>query len=254
MIKPLIIANWKMNPATYEEAEGLVSNLLSAITKNKKTKVVLCPPFVWLNDLSRKYKKSISFGAQDVFWADEGAFTGEISAPMLKSSGVDYVIIGHSERKIYLGETDAMFSQKLKAALGVGLTPILCVGERERGEDDEIPSVVAEQLKKALEGVNKNQLKKVVIAYEPVWAISTTPGSKPDTPDNAFRASIFIRKVLADFYGRKAAGEIKIIYGGSVNSGNIAAFIKEGKMEGVLVGGASLDSAEFIGIVELVGS
>ena len=240
-----------MNPATYKEADKLVSDLEPAIAKNKKTKVVLCPPFIWLSDLSQKYKKSFSFGAQDIFWADEGAFTGEISAQMLKSAGAEYVIIGHSERKIYLGETDEIINRKLKAALGAGLTPILCVGERERGEDDEIPNVVEEQLKKALEGINKSQLKKIIVAYEPVWAISTTPESKPDTPDNAFRAFIFIRKVLADLYGRKTAGEIKIIYGGSVNSGNVAGFIKEGKMEGTLVGGASLDLTEFIKIIEL---
>ena len=170
---------------------------------------------------------------------------------MLKSAGAEYVIIGHSERKIYLGETDEVINKKLKAALGAGLTPILCVGERERGVDDEIPNIVEEQIKKALEGINKSKLKKIIIAYEPVWAISTTPGSKPDTPDNAFRAFIFIRKVLADLYGRKTAGEVKIIYGGSVNSGNISGFIKEGKMEGTLVGGASLDLTEFIKIIEL---
>lgn len=254
MSKSIIIANWKMNPASYKKAENLVSDLLADITKNKKTKIVLCPPLLWLNGLSRKYKKSVSFGAQNFFWADTGAFTGEVSAQMLKSSGAEYVIVGHSERKIYLGEKDDMINKKLKSALKAGLTAILCVGERERGEDDEIPSIVEDQLKKALGGVNKNQLKKIIIAYEPVWAISTMSGSKPDTPDNAFRSSIFIRKVLADLYGRKAAGEVKIIYGGSVNSGNITAFIKEGKMDGGLVGGASLDHSEFIKIVELAGN
>lgn len=239
-----------MNLSSFEEAEKLVLDLLPNIAKNKKTKVVLCPPFLWLNSLSRKYKKSVSFGAQNVFWKDAGAFTGEVSPPMLRSAGVEYVIIGHSERKIYLGETDEMINKKINAVLQAGLISILCIGERERGEDGEIPGVVADQLKKALEGVNKSQLKKIIIAYEPVWAISTMPGSKSDTPDNAFRASIFIRKVLADFYGRRAAGEVKIIYGGSVNSANIGAFIKEGKMEGALVGGASLDPAEFSKIVE----
>ena len=253
MSKSIIIANWKMYPATYQEAEKLMSDLLPFLAKNKKAKVVLCPPFIWLNDLSKKYKKSVSFGAQDVFWAEGGAFTGEISAPMLKSSRVGYVIIGHSERKIYLGETDEMINKKLKASLAAGLISVLCVGERERGKDDEIPGVVEEQLKKSLEGVGKNQLKKIIVAYEPVWAISTMPGAKPDTPDNAFRASILIRKVLADLYGRKTAGEVKIIYGGSINSNNIAAFIKEGKMQGGLVGGASLNPAEFIKIVKSAG-
>jgi triosephosphate isomerase len=253
MSKPIIIANWKMNPPTYEEAEKLVTNLWSDIAKNRKTKIIICPPFIWLYDLSQKDKKSVAFGAQDVFWTDRGAFTGEISPTMLKFAGVEYVIIGHSERKVYLGETDEMINKKLKAALGKGLVSILCVGEREREGGDGIPVVVGEQLKKALAGVSKNLIKKVIVAYEPIWAISTMPGAKADTPDNAFRASIFIRKTLTDLFGRKAAGEVKIIYGGSVNSGNISGFIKEGKMEGALVGGASLDPAEFIKIMESAG-
>ena len=252
MKNSIIIANWKMNPATYGEAEKLVSNLLPGITRNKKTKVVLCPPFVWLNSLSSKFKKSISFGAQDVFWKDGGPYTGEVSPQMLKSSGVNYVILGHSERKIYLGETDEMINKKLKAALEAGLIPVLCVGEKERNSDG-IPAVVGEQLKNALGGIGKNLVKKLVVAYEPGWAISTMPGAKADSPDNAFRALVFIRKILAGLYGRKTAEGIKIIYGGSVSSANIAGFLKEGKMEGALVGGASMDAQEFLKVVRPAG-
>lgn len=240
-----------MNPVIYEETEKLMVGLLSGIAKNKKVKVVICPPFVWLTDLSYKYKKSVTFGAQDVFWEEEGAFTGEISAAMLKSAGADYVIIGHSERKIYLGETDEMINKKLKTALGAGLVSVLCIGEKERSGDG-IPAMVGEQLKKALEGVGKSSLKKLIVAYEPVWAVSTMPGSQADNPDNAFRAMIFIRKVLTDLYDRKTAEGVKIIYGGSVSSVNIAGFLKEGKMEGVLVGGASLDAQEFTKIVKII--
>lgn len=248
MSRPIIIANWKMNPPTFPEAEKLLLDLLPEVAKNKKVEVVICPPFVWLTDLSYKYKKSVAFGAQDVFWEEEGAFTGEISAAMLKSAGADYVITGHSERKIYFGETDEMINKKLKTALEAGLASVLCVGEEERSSDG-IPAVVGEQLKKAMEGVGKNSVKKLIVAYEPVWAVSTMPGSQADNPDNAFRAMIFIRKVLTDLYDRKTAEGVKIIYGGSVSSANIAGFLREGKMEGALVGGASLDAQEFAKIV-----
>lgn len=232
----------------------MIFSLLPDMAKNKKTKVVICPPFIWLAGLIRQYKKSVSFGAQNVFWKEAGAFTGEISAAMLKSAGAEYVIIGHSERKIYLGETDELVNKKIKAALKVGLKPIICIGEKERGEDSEVPGIVGEQIKKALDGIHKNQLKKIILAYEPIWAISTMPGARPDTPDNAFRVSIFIRKILTQLHGRKAVEAVKIIYGGSVNSANVAAFIREGKMEGVLVGSASLDPAEFVKIMEAAGN
>lgn len=251
MRRPIIIANWKMNPLTFQEAEKLLLDLLPEAAKNKKVEVVICPPFVWLTDLSHKYKKSVVFGGQNVFWKDSGPYTGEISPQMLKSSGVSYVIIGHSERKIHLGETDEMINKRLKAALEAGLVSVLCIGEKERSGDG-IPAVVGEQLKKALEGVGKKSVKKLIVAYEPVWAVSTMPGSQADNPDNAFRAMIFIRKVLTDLYDRKTAEGVKIIYGGSVSSVNIASFFKEGKMEGVLVGGASLDAQEFTKIVKIV--
>lgn len=154
-----------------------------------------------------------------------------------------------------MGETDEVINKKIKAALKVGLKPIICIGEKERGEDGEVPGIVGEQIKKALDGISKNQLKKIILAYEPLWAISTMmPGATPDTPDNAFRVSIFIRKILTQLYGRKSAEGVKIIYGGSVNSDNIKMFVKEGKMEGVLVGSASLDPSKFTKIVEVSGN
>lgn len=250
MGKKIVVANWKMNPSIYGEAEKLFLDLLPTIKATRKVKVVICPPFVWLTDLSHKYKKSVAFGAQNVFWEAGGAYTGEVSPPMLKSSGVSYVIIGHSERRIYLAETDEMINKKLRAVLEIGLIPILCIGEEGKNSEG-VSAVVGEQLEKALAGIRKNLVKKLIVAYEPIWAISATPGAKPDTPDNAFRVSIFIRKILAGLYGRKMAGEIKVIYGGSVNAKNIFSFLQDGKMEGVLVGGASLKPEEFSKIVKI---
>lgn len=252
MARFLIIANWKMNPRTYREAEGLFLAVRKGMQKNNKVGVVICLPLIWLIDFSRKYKSLVAFGAQNVFWETAGAYTGEVSPQMLKSSGVSHVIIGHSERKIYLGETDEMINKKVKAVFVAGLKPILCIGERERS-GREVPSIVGEQLKKALEGVKKDKIRNLIVAYEPVWAISTMPGACPDTPDNAFRAAIFIRKVIADLYGLTAAKAVRVIYGGSVSSANTAVFLKEGKMGGALVGGASLDASEFIEIVKVAG-
>lgn len=249
-IPKLIVANWKSNPATLAEAIWLAKQVERGLSKFTKNEVVIAPPYSFLVSLA-EILSNAKLGAQNAFWQDVGPYTGEISWRQLQDLGVKYVIIGHSERKIYLGETDEMINKKLKAVLKAGLKSILCVGEQERSTDNQIPVEVEEQLKKALAGVRKNLVKKLVVAYEPIWAISTTPGAKPDTPDNAFRASIFIRKVLAGLYGRKAAREIKVIYGGSVNAKNIFAFLKEGKMEGALVGGASLDPEEFSKIVKI---
>lgn len=246
----LIVANWKSNPATLAEAVLLAKKVEQGLSKLKKSEVVIAPPYSFLASLAEVLSK-VKLGAQNAFWQDVGPYTGEISWHQLKNLGVKYVIIGHSERKIYLAETDEMINKKLKAVLKAGFESILCVGERARSTDNQIPVVVEEQLKKALAGVRKNLVQKLSVAYEPIWAISTMPGSRPDTPDNAFRASVFIRKVLAGLYGRKAAEEIKVIYGGSVNSKNIFAFLQEGKMEGALVGGASLDPEEFITIVKI---
>lgn len=249
MHRPIIIANWKVNPATSVEAVLLAQKIERGLIGIKKIEVVVAPSYPFLIPAAQVLKKA-ELGAQNVFWEDGGPYTGEVSPEMLKSSGVSYVIIGHSERKIYLGETDEMINKKLNAVLGAGLMPVLCVGEKERNGDG-IPAVVGEQLKKALGGVGKNLIKKLIVAYEPVWAVSTTAGAKADTPDDAFRALVFIRKILAGLYGRNAAEDVKIIYGGSVSSANIAGFLKEGKMEGSLVGGASLDAQEFIKIVKV---
>ena len=246
MAKPLIIANWKMNPLTLKEAISLASAIEECATQVKNVEIVLAPPFPFLGAIKNVIKKS-KLGAQDSFWADFGPYTGEVSWKQLAHIGVEYAIIGHSERRLHLNESDELIDKKTDALLRNGMKTVLCIGERER-EGGDIPIAVGMQLKSALRGVKKNMIKNLIVAYEPIWAISTNPGARPDTPDNAFRATLYIRKILIELYGR-AAGDVRIIYGGSVKSTNVASFLREGKMEGVLVGGASLDPREFTEII-----
>jgi len=246
-MKPLIVANWKANPAALKDAISLARTIERGILPYQNIEVVIAPPFPFLLAVGKVLKK-IRVGAQNTFWEDIGPYTGEVSWRQLKNCGVRYVIIGHSERRIHLGETDEMVNKKVKAVLANNLIPILCIGERER-RDKEIPEIVGEQLKNALRGVKRPLVKNLVVAYEPIWAISTMPGARPDSPDDVFRAALFIRKNLADLYGRRSVDSVRIIYGGSVNATNIGFFLSEGKMEGALVGGASLDPQEFIKIV-----
>jgi len=220
-MKKIIIANWKCNPATLAEAEKLFN-------KVKKTKAVICPPFLYLSMF-----KGTELGAQDCHWEQSGAFTGEVSPLMLKDSGIRYVIIGHSERRIHFKETDEMINKKLKAALKNDLIPILCIGEK-KGEIVE--KVISSQLKKDLKGISKDDLKKIIIAYEPVWAIGTGDFCKPN---KAKKALDFIKNKI----------NTRILYGGSVNSKISKSYIDVG-FDGLLVGGASLDAQEFIKIVK----
>lgn len=245
-MKLLIVANWKMNPQTYEEAEDLIGKILKGTNKITGVNIVFCLPFVWLTDFSHKNKSSACFGAQDVFFQEKGAFTGEISPEMLKSSKVDYVIIGHSERRKYFDETNEIINKKIKAALKAGLKVILCIGEKEE-EKDQKSEILERQITQALQGVTHDEIKHVAIAYEPVWAIGTGNNC---SPDEAMKSILFIRKVITNLYNREAADHVRIIYGGSVNSKNSASYLKEASANGLLIGGASLIPEEFIEIVK----
>jgi triosephosphate isomerase len=253
-MKPIIVANWKANPATEREAVWLAREIERRISKlgisrYKNVEVVIAPPLPFLIPVAKVLKLS-KIGAQNVFWSDIGPYTGEVSWRQLKNLGVNYVIVGHSERKIHLGETDALINKKVKALADNGLNPILCIGEEKR-EGQEVSGAIEGQLRAALGGVRRSCIKNFVVAYEPVWAISTMPGAKADTPDNAFRSAVYIRKIITDLYGRSAASQIRVIYGGSVNALNAASFFREVKMQGALVGGASLRPDEFVKIVEV---
>ncbi|MDP3710556.1 MAG: triose-phosphate isomerase [bacterium] len=247
-MKTLIIANWKSNPQTAKDAVALALAVDFGIQKYKKVDVVVASPFLFISQV-KDVLKSSKLGAQNSFWSG-GAYTGEVSPEQLKNIGVEYCIVGHSERRGYLGETDGEINKKVKALLKNKLKVILCVGEKERVGKD-IPEIVGEQLKKSLDGVKSSEVLNLIVAYEPVWAISTNPGARPDTPANAFQAMLYIRRILTDIYGKPTAVKIKIIYGGSVNSQNISGFLKEGRMEGALVGGASLKAEEFVEVVKI---
>lgn len=245
-MKPLIIANWKMNPQTPREA-GRLLNATDTIAKRyrREVEIVVCPPFVYLPLAHRKQnRKDIStyqVGAQDCFWENPrggGAYTGEVSATMLKQSGARFVIVGHSERREYFGETNAVVAKKIALALATGLKPILCVGERNRNEATSYLSFVKQEIEEGLTFVKKTQLSRVVIAYEPIWAIGTD--EKPITPQAVFEMSLYIKKVLYGIWGKRASA-IRIIYGGSAAPGYAAPFLTEGGMTGLLVGHQSLN-------------
>ena len=245
--KAVIAGNWKMNK-TPSEALAFVKEL-APIADNADCEVVACVPFVCLQNALESAKGSkLKIGAQNLHWEAKGAFTGEISADMLKDLGVEYVIIGHSERRQYFAETDVTVNKKVVSALAAGLKPILCVGEllaeREQGITAEI---VRMQTKVALLGVAKESLKDIVIAYEPVWAIGT---GKTATSDQADEVCGIIREVIAELYDKDAAEGTTIQYGGSMNAGNAAELLSKYHVDGGLIGGASLKSADFGVIVD----
>lgn len=245
---PLIAGNWKMYK-TAEEAGDFARQLKTMLTDQPGVEVAVCPPFTALPAVALELAGSrIALGAQNMHWAEEGAYTGEISPKMLKEAGCQYVILGHSERRQYFQETDQGINQKLKAALKWGLTPIVCVGEKlaEREAGNTIP-VVGAQLEGSLAGLEAGDLARIAIAYEPVWAIGT---GRTAQPEDAQEVNGFIRRVLAARGGAAAAGAIRILYGGSVKPENIASLMAQPDVDGALVGGASLHPGVFAAIVK----
>lgn len=247
---PLVVANWKMNPDTVGQAKALFLEIRKHVSRKMlKTYVAIGAPTPYLSELTRlSPSQRVKLVAQDLFHEKSGAFTGEISVSMLKSVGAEGVIVGHSERR-GLGDTDTDVQRNVDAALAGKLTAILCVGETERDAQANYFTVVETQLTSALKNVSKNQLKSLVIAYEPVWAIGT--GNTP-TPEDVHEMRLFIVKVLSDRFGRKPVESIRIIYGGSVNEKNTDSLMAVGAVDGFLVGGASLKPAEFVSIIKTV--
>lgn len=223
-MKKLIVANWKCNPTTLNQAKKLFNSIKKALGFVKNTEVIICPPFVYLEELA-KFKRTISLGAQNCCFQEKGAFTGEVSATMLKDLGCDYVILGHSERRKYFSETNDLINKKLKLALEKGLKPVLCIENTS-------------QINQCLKGILK---QKVIIAYEPVWAIGT---GKTPSPAQAKSFNVKIKKLVAN--------NTIVLYGGSVNAENVEGFIIKSGFDGVLVGGASLKPKEFINIVKFM--
>ena len=244
---PFIAGNWKMFK-TVHEAVVFVKELKSVVKDIGDVEIVVAPPFTAVHAVAEAARNSsIGVAAQDLFWEREGAFTGEVSAPMIKEAGAEYVIIGHSERRRLFGETDAAVNRKIVAAVGANLTSIVCIGETlEERERDETPAILDRQIKEGLDRLTSEQVAGLVIAYEPVWAIGT---GRNATAAQAGEAHAHIRKRLRQWFGGDAADHCHVIYGGSVKPDNIREIIAEPDVDGALVGGASLDVRSFGEIV-----
>ena len=249
MRKPLIAGNWKMN-TKLEEAENLVRAMLAKLDSIEGVEKVLCPPFISLAAVKGLIKDtSIKLGAQNMYFEDKGAYTGEIS-PLMLTGLCDFVILGHSERRQYFAETDELINKKVKKALESGLTPILCVGESPKeNEAGRTEQKITTQVNAGLAGISTTS--QLVIAYEPIWAIGT---GKAATGKQANATINLIRGILANLWNKETATAVRILYGGSVTSSNIGEFISEPDIDGALVGGASLKADEFVGIVRQTSS
>jgi triosephosphate isomerase len=244
---PFIAGNWKMYK-TVTEAVVFVKELRSLVKDITDVEIIVAPPFTAVHAAAEAARNTnVGVAAQDLYWERDGAFTGEVSARMIKEAGAEYVIIGHSERRRLFGETDAIVNRKVAAAIAAGLTPIACIGETlDERERDETLAVLDRQLKDGLEGLTAEQLAEIVVAYEPVWAIGT---GRNATASQAGEAHAHIRKRLRQWFGADAAERCHVIYGGSVKPDNIRELIAEPDVDGALVGGASLDVASFNEIV-----
>ncbi|MCX5715679.1 MAG: triose-phosphate isomerase [Candidatus Omnitrophica bacterium] len=248
MRRPIIAGNWKLNK-TIPEAIELVNGLKRNLYKIENVDTIVCPPFTALSSIAEIILSSnIKLGAQDLFWEEKGAFTGEVSGPMLKDAGCSFVIIGHSERRQYFAETNETVNKKLKAALKAGLTPIVCVGEKlaER-ESGKTFDVVKDHVVSGFKEIGDADARKCIIAYEPVWAIGT---GKTATPEQAQEVHEFIRNLFSKLYSSQTASLIRIQYGGSVTPENIAALMAKPDLDGALVGGASLKPDSFSELIK----
>jgi triosephosphate isomerase len=245
----LVIGNWKMNPQKKIDAEKIFKDISSSIKNIKNVDIVICPPFPFLFVKEKIKNIKIKLGSQDVYFEKEGSFTGEVSSLMLKNLGVTYIIIGHSERRL-IGDTNSIINKKIITTLQSKMTPIFCVGENKRDINGFYLSYIKQQLEEGLKGVIKSQMKNIVFAYEPVWAIGS--GSiRVAIPSEFIEIRIYIKKIIADMFDIKTANSVKIVYGGSVNPLNAESFIKEGGADGLLVGRDSLNPKKFCSIINL---
>jgi triosephosphate isomerase len=248
MRKKILAANWKMN-LTHSEAESYLETFLSEIGQVNDVEIVIIPPFTAIPALVSASEKVafLRIGAQNMHWEKNGAFTGEVSATMLRALYVKYVIVGHSERRTLFGETDEVVNRKVRAALDAGLRPILCVGESLHERDSgQVEEVLRRQLHKGLENVVEKDLPEIVVAYEPCWAIGT---GRTATPAEAEQSHAFIRSDLSELFGATTADRVRIQYGGSVKPENAEDLMRQKNIDGALIGGASLDPRSFARII-----
>ena len=245
----LVVGNWKMNPATVDEAKNLARKTRRAASLLGHTAAVVCPPFPFISAaMSRKNTPHFHLGAQSVSIEDGGAHTGEVGATMLKDLGVEYVIVGHSEMRSS-GDTDEMVSKRVKAVLDAEMRAILCVGEKVRDESGSHFDFVREQMKKSLANITKSRSSGIVIAYEPIWTIGAKEAMKPE---DICEMTIFVRKIFSDIFGNDTAQKVTVLYGGSVNFENAADIIKIGQVDGLLVGRESVNMAGFVDLLKAV--
>lgn len=247
-MKKLIIANWKNHPNSLREAKRIFSEVKKTAVKLKKVETIICPPYVYLAEFGRATSDKMRLGSQDISLQEKGSHTGEISVAMLKSLGVKYVIVGHSERRA-LGETNEIINQKIKILLKNNLKVILCIGETERIPGEYL-QFIKQEIIEGFKGIPRKALKNVIIAYEPIWAIGKK-GSYAAAPEDVLQMGIYIRKSLLDVAGKDLAHNIPLLYGASVDSKNTEKFFREGGIQGLLVGHQSLVPKEFNKILKV---
>jgi triosephosphate isomerase len=249
----LIVANWKMNPESKEKAEAIISEIKGKINKLKSVRIVICPPFVFLNEVVKAISgsKKIYLGAQDLFIGEGVSHTGEISPEMLKNAGVKYIIVGHSEKR-ELSDTDEIVREKLLGTLKNGFKAILCVGEKERDGHGKYFHILKSQLESAITGLPKKFIKNLIIAYEPVWAIGKSE-KEAMKPGELCEMAIFIKRVVSDTLHFKEINKIAVLYGGSVTSGNAKDIVEIGNVNGLLIGRESLKVENFLELVKEIG-
>lgn len=237
--KTYIVGNWKMNPSNREDAKTLFSKTNLVASKSKKVTVVACPPYPFVSLFSTRNKPAVRLGAQDIFYEQEGSFTGEVSAKQLVSVGVEYVIIGHSERRA-MGDTDEIIAKKLRVALEAGLKVVLCIGENGRDGHGHYLSFVKDQVLSIFKNISKKYISNVIIAYEPVWAVGKRYESALK-PSDIHEMSLYIKKILSQIYDKDDAMKVPVLYGGSVNFENAEPILFDGEVSGLLIGRQSLD-------------
>lgn len=242
----IIVGNWKMNPVSLQEAQETFKAIEKGLRTNKKVTSIICPSFTHIALLSKTKNRKSYIGAQNIFAETKGSFTGEVSIDMLKDLGVSHVILGHSERR-KLGESDELINKKILLSLKYKLTPIFCIGETVRDEDGAYLAFLKEQLVKGLVGVTKAELSKIIIAYEPVWAIGAATAMNAR---DVHETTILIKKTLSDLYKLKARASVPILYGGSVDITNAYGILTEGEADGLLIGRQSLEAKSFLDIIK----
>ena len=247
MRKPVMAGNWKMNK-TRDEALQFIYSVNNELPSNKYVESVICAPAILLRCLVKRQGNELRIGAQNMHYAENGAYTGEISPNMLETTGVSYVVLGHSERREMFNETDEAINKKIFAALAHDITPIVCCGETlEEREANKVEEILGNQIRKAYANLTSEQVTKTIIAYEPIWAIGT---GKTATPEVADETCGFVRSVIRDMFGSQVAEEIRILYGGSVKPSNVEELMSKENIDGGLVGGASLEAESFLKLVK----